>query len=535
MRKTSCRASRGPRRSLGRLRARGRCWSSTSRLPSGVLPSGPTEADPSFCPKTKRNPFTVDGTPRISCCLWPVRTVSGARTGHARAPDGLPGSLHLAGNRRAVVLHGSSAQRLPFRSEGRGDRSAQMAAERDRVIEHQRPITVVLVDDEQLFRSAVGQALVGAGLDVIGEAASMKDALEVVVGLRPDVVLLDIGPPDSPGVHTVKRIGLLAPASRILILTRSEQNRVVEAIVAGASGYILKNAPPQSDHRRRQSHRRRSRALPADRRKTPATDARTRHPRHRHRPRCRQRDPRRSHPTRTRDLRTARQKQPRHRPRALAQHQHRPQPHRQHPRQTPISTTASKQPPEQSAAASPNRGLDAPTHSLQHEGLADPPRAKRARIARRLAGCDEAGETGASQNANSCKQEAPATGSAAPLPLGAQSSHDFAVASPASGCRCRTLWVGLSRARSADLACSESGKPAMRRSRAPFCQLLRPQARARWDHGRPAAMNCVDDLPGIDALKIDPAPRGAMRKEMTEGTSHPCWLECRPWADAAAR
>jgi DNA-binding NarL/FixJ family response regulator len=121
-----------------------------------------------------------------------------------------------------------------------------MPAVRDRVIERQRPITVVLVDDEQLFRSAVGRALIGAGLDLIGEAASARDALEVVVDLRPDVVLLDIGPPDSPGVHTIERISLLAPASRILILTRSEQNRVVEAIVAGASGYILKTAPPET-------------------------------------------------------------------------------------------------------------------------------------------------------------------------------------------------------------------------------------------------------------------------------------------------
>jgi hypothetical protein len=65
---------------------------------------------------------------------------------------------------------------------------------------------------------------------------------------------------------------------------------------------------------------------------------------------------------------------------------------------------------------------------------------KPARIARRLAGFDEANETGASQNANSCKQESLSDGSAS-LPLGAHSSHDFALASPASGCRCRTQAV----------------------------------------------------------------------------------------------
>jgi DNA-binding NarL/FixJ family response regulator len=92
----------------------------------------------------------------------------------------------------------------------------------------------------------VGQTLIGAGLELIGEAASMKDAIEVVVDLRPDVVLMDIKLPDSPGIQAIERLRVLAPVSRILILTRSEQNRVVEAIVAGASGYILKTAPPKA-------------------------------------------------------------------------------------------------------------------------------------------------------------------------------------------------------------------------------------------------------------------------------------------------
>lgn len=55
--------------------------------------------------------------------------------------------------------------------------------------------------------------------------------------------MMDIRLPGMPGVQAIERLGLLAPASRILILTRTEHNRVVEAIVAGASGYILKTAP----------------------------------------------------------------------------------------------------------------------------------------------------------------------------------------------------------------------------------------------------------------------------------------------------
>jgi DNA-binding NarL/FixJ family response regulator len=121
-----------------------------------------------------------------------------------------------------------------------------MPAEHDPGVERRRPITVVLVDDERLVRTALAQTLIGAGLDLIGEAASMRDAVDVVVDLRPDVVLIDIRLPGISGVQAIEGLGLLAPASRVLVLTRSEENRVVEAIVAGASGYILKSAPPKA-------------------------------------------------------------------------------------------------------------------------------------------------------------------------------------------------------------------------------------------------------------------------------------------------
>jgi DNA-binding NarL/FixJ family response regulator len=104
---------------------------------------------------------------------------------------------------------------------------------------------VVLVDDEHLIRGALSQALSSGGLAVVGEAANGEDAIEIVVDLRPDVVLMDLRLPGISGVAAIQRLGLLAPASRILVLTRSEHNRVVEAIVAGASGYILKTASPE--------------------------------------------------------------------------------------------------------------------------------------------------------------------------------------------------------------------------------------------------------------------------------------------------
>jgi DNA-binding NarL/FixJ family response regulator len=107
-------------------------------------------------------------------------------------------------------------------------------------------VTVVLVDDEHLIRSALGQALSGGGLTLIGEADNAADAVALVIDVRPDVVLMDLRLPGGSGVEAIARLARLAPASRVLILTRTEQNRVVEAIVAGASGYILKTATPQA-------------------------------------------------------------------------------------------------------------------------------------------------------------------------------------------------------------------------------------------------------------------------------------------------
>ncbi len=110
----------------------------------------------------------------------------------------------------------------------------------------QPPISVVLVDDEQLIRAALAQALSSGGLELVGEAADGAAAIEIVVDVRPDVVLMDLRLPGISGIRAIEQLSLLAPASRVLVLTRSEQNRVVEAIVAGASGYILKTAPPEA-------------------------------------------------------------------------------------------------------------------------------------------------------------------------------------------------------------------------------------------------------------------------------------------------
>jgi DNA-binding NarL/FixJ family response regulator len=104
-------------------------------------------------------------------------------------------------------------------------------------------VTVVLIDDQQLIRSAVREALVASDMEVVGEAESARSGAQAVVQLRPDVALMDFALSGSSGIEAIEHISLLAPATHILVLTGvAERAALVEAIVAGACGYILKDA-----------------------------------------------------------------------------------------------------------------------------------------------------------------------------------------------------------------------------------------------------------------------------------------------------
>jgi YesN/AraC family two-component response regulator len=74
-----------------------------------------------------------------------------------------------------------------------------------------RSITVVLVDDEQLIRSALAQALAAEHLELVGEATNAPDAVTMVLDLRPDVVLMDIRLPGSQGVRRSRRSACSRP------------------------------------------------------------------------------------------------------------------------------------------------------------------------------------------------------------------------------------------------------------------------------------------------------------------------------------
>ncbi len=103
-------------------------------------------------------------------------------------------------------------------------------------------LRVLLVDDHTLFRSGLRNLLQDEGFDV-SEARSGKQAVEAAPTLAPDVILMDLNMPGMSGVEATQAIKGLAPATPVVMLTVSaEQEDVVDAVLAGASGYLLKDA-----------------------------------------------------------------------------------------------------------------------------------------------------------------------------------------------------------------------------------------------------------------------------------------------------
>ncbi|MDQ3669291.1 MAG: response regulator transcription factor [Actinomycetota bacterium] len=106
---------------------------------------------------------------------------------------------------------------------------------------------VVIADDDHLMRAGLVELLAGdPAIEIVGEAATGRQAVERACRLCPDVVLMDVRMPDLDGIAATRELARSAPSTRVLILTTFEQDDYIfGALRAGASGFLLKRARPE--------------------------------------------------------------------------------------------------------------------------------------------------------------------------------------------------------------------------------------------------------------------------------------------------
>jgi DNA-binding NarL/FixJ family response regulator len=107
-------------------------------------------------------------------------------------------------------------------------------------------VRVLVVDDHPLWREALARDLVAAGHDVVGTAGTVRAAVDVALATRPDVLVLDLQLPDGSGVAVLHRLAERGLPVHVLVLTASgERDDVLDAVKAGATGYLVKSATPE--------------------------------------------------------------------------------------------------------------------------------------------------------------------------------------------------------------------------------------------------------------------------------------------------
>jgi len=107
-------------------------------------------------------------------------------------------------------------------------------------------IRVLVVDDHTIVRDGLVQLLAAApDLEVVGSAGDGAAAVELAAEHRPEIVVMDLSMPGMSGIEATRLIGERSPGSQVLVLTSFvDRDRVVEALDAGAIGYLLKDAEP---------------------------------------------------------------------------------------------------------------------------------------------------------------------------------------------------------------------------------------------------------------------------------------------------
>jgi DNA-binding NarL/FixJ family response regulator len=106
-----------------------------------------------------------------------------------------------------------------------------------------KPITVVVIDDHLLFRTGLRELLQQEEIQIVGEASTAEAGLEIIQRQAPDVAIMDLSLPRMSGHEAIRRIATTAPGTQVLVLTISANEAdVTEAVLAGACGYLLKDA-----------------------------------------------------------------------------------------------------------------------------------------------------------------------------------------------------------------------------------------------------------------------------------------------------
>jgi two-component system, NarL family, response regulator LiaR len=105
------------------------------------------------------------------------------------------------------------------------------------------PITVVVIDDHVLFRTGLRELLQQEEIQVVGEASTAEAGLDIVERQAPDVAIMDLSLPRMSGHDAIRSIVATSPGTQVLVLTISANEAdVTEAVLAGACGYLLKDA-----------------------------------------------------------------------------------------------------------------------------------------------------------------------------------------------------------------------------------------------------------------------------------------------------
>ena len=126
---------------------------------------------------------------------------------------------------------------------GGGDLSEVLQPAEERQADSLR---VLIVDDHDLFRTGLRNLLEEQGVQIVGEASGGAEAVKIATELTPDVVVMDLNMPGMGGVDATRHITAIAPLTRVVMLTISDQDKdVMDAILAGACGYLLKDSSIQ--------------------------------------------------------------------------------------------------------------------------------------------------------------------------------------------------------------------------------------------------------------------------------------------------